>query len=215
MIIVIEGPDGCGKTTVGEALAKRLDCRLISFPDDSAFTGPAIRSYLRRRWSVSTSISAEKVFDPGPVVLQALMVANRMERMAEIREHERSGEDLVLVRYWQSAWVYGQLDGLPVDFLENVHADMVRPDVSILLDLDAEACLERRAKRDGARPPERYEGDLERTRRIVGLYRSLWDPQIMTAVWCPVVDASGSFESVCADVEDTVEVIRDLDEGRP
>ena len=200
MIVAICGADGCGKTTVAEAVAKALDCEVIAFPNDAAFTGPAIRAYLRREWSVrlpggTTGDYAET--HTGALAFQALQIANRMELMPRLRRAKEHGYNLVLARYWQSAWVYGQLDGLPAEWLEWVHSEMVQPHVSILLDAPAEECMRRRAARDGTSAPERYEGKLDFTRRVVELYRALWakDPG---AAW-RVVDATQSFANVVAD----------------
>ena len=211
MIICIEGPDGCGKTTVAEVLAKRLECDVIAFPNDAAFTGPMIRAYLRKEWGCWTDGPGEHDlgFDENlsALAFQALQVANRMELMPRIKAAHDGGADLVLCRYWQSAWVYGQLDGLPRGFLEQIHEAMVQPHVSILLDLDAETCLARRAKRDGPKPPERYEGDLARTRKIVELYRELWQEGGPADNW-PTIDASRPFEDVLKGVFEAVDEAR-------
>ena len=45
-----------------------------------------------------------------------------------------NGDNLILCRYWQSAWVYGQLDGLPREWLEQTSATMIQPDINVLLD---------------------------------------------------------------------------------
>lgn len=52
MLIAIEGADGVGKTSVAEAVAKKIDARVLHFPDDLAYSGPAIRSRLRQEWEV-------------------------------------------------------------------------------------------------------------------------------------------------------------------
>lgn len=208
MIICLEGPDGCGKTSIALAVAKRLGAEVITFPNDDAFTGPTIRSYLRKRWEVweqptGTPNQMRVSTEIGALAFQALQIANRMELMPRLASASLQGKsDLVLARYWQSAWVYGQLDGLPTAWLEQVHESMIQPDFNILLDLDAEQCMKRRAARDGALPPERYEGKLDFTKKVVELYRQLWNAKRAesnyaqpTPLWL-VVDASKPFEQV-------------------
>ncbi|HSC13513.1 MAG TPA: hypothetical protein VLI71_00245, partial [Gammaproteobacteria bacterium] len=142
------------------------------------------------------------------LAFQALQVANRMELMprlveaAALSQTGRDGHDLVLCRYWQSAWVYGQLDGLPAEFLERVHSAMVQPDVNVLLDASPETCMARRERRDGAGKAERYEGRLDRTRKIVELYRALWHreaPFKRSGRWV-VIEAEQPIEGVIRDV---------------
>ena len=133
------------------------------------------------------------------LAFQALQIANRMELMPRLRAAQRSGSNLVLARYWQSGWVYGQLDGLPAAWLHGAHADMVQPDLNVLLNAPAEACMERRASRDGALAPERYEGKLDFTRKVVDLYRDLWRGFAPLDSW-RVIDALRPFADVVADI---------------
>lgn len=209
MLVCIEGPDGCGKSEVAAAVGRALGgCDVISFPNDAAFTGPAIRAYLRREWGVDLNPEWPVDTDAGrmgeqflgALAFQALQVTNRMEMMPSIFEAQQDGRHLVLCRYWQSAWVYGQLDGLPGDFLERIHASMVQPDLNVLLDAKPETCMARRERRDGiGRNPERYEGRLDRTRKIVELYRACWlragGPRSGTGKWV-AVDAEQPLDEV-------------------
>lgn len=171
MIVCVEGADGCGKTTLALALAEALRCDCIQFPYDLSITGPLIRGYLRKEWGLLGEIDADRC---GAIVHQALQVANRMEQMQRLHDARRTGSHLVLSRYWQSGWVYGQVDGLEAEWLQSLHHHMVQPDVAILIDVAPEICMSRRETRDGPATPERYEGRLDRTRKIVELYRKLW-----------------------------------------
>lgn len=184
MLIVVEGVDGCGKTSVVEALAKHLSCQSLSFPDDTAVTGPLIRSYLRREWGAGEiterGISARDAarVDPkmGALVFQALQVTNRMERMTLLEAAaQHPTNHIVCARYWPSAWVYGQLDGLDPKFLVDIHESMAQPDLNLLLSVSPKIAMARRALRDGEKPPERYEADLAKLIQASDLYHRLWD----------------------------------------
>jgi hypothetical protein len=62
--------------------------------------------------------------------------------------------------------------------------------------------MERRERRDGLKQPERYEGRLERTRKIVGLYRQLWKskaPFATNVLWVSI-DAERPLNAVIRDV---------------
>lgn len=181
MLVVIEGPDGVGKDTAADGLAKSLNAARLNFPNDQGVTGPMIRSYLKNGWSCRRHIYADgtpQVEDSkalGAFALQALMVANRLEAHAYLKRFAKSTKrHLVVCRYWQSGWVYGQLDGLSRDFLYSQGRALLQADANVLLDAEPATCMERRAYRDGAQAPERYEGKLALTQRMVALYRELW-----------------------------------------
>ena len=185
MLICFEGADGCGKDTIANVVADRLGANRLNFPNDQGVTGPMIRGYLRKQWQVSKTVHRiegvegdMKLATDEPLLsamaFQALQVANRMEVMPKLIEARDGSTDLVLARYWQSGWVYGQLDGLPPSFLLQLHKGMAHPQVNFLLDLDAVTAMERRQGRDGALVTERYEGKLTFTKQVVQLYRDLW-----------------------------------------
>ena len=206
MIIVLEGYDGCGKSSVGVALAQELGALLIEFPsDEGTETGPVIRSYLRKEWHVALGdrSSHETVVadDIGALVFQSLQIVNRLERLPDILEAVKAGRHVVLVRYWQSGWVYGQLDGLDGGWLRNIHKSLPQASINILLDVRAETAMARRAARDGDLPPERYEGKLDTAQKVTSLYHQLWllgeqhwllgEQHCYPGVWMQV-DADGS-----------------------
>lgn len=212
MLVVIEGGDGSGKDTIAEKLGHVMNATVINFPNDDAVTGPMIRAYLRSEWWVaepmmcagervqSESLHAEMY---SARAFQALNIANRMEMMPVIDEQLEDHENVVLVRYWQSGWVYGQLDGLEADWLRRTHLKMTHADLNILLDVAPETSMKRRAARDGDLPPERYEGKAAFAHQVAELYRELWsDPVVREGFqgrWV-VVDANQSIEDVWKDV---------------
>lgn len=221
MLIVLEGGDACGKSELGKKLAKALQAGFIEFPDDTAYTGPMIRSYLRGEWALKTDyrsqwqgVEAHKRL--GAMAFQSLQVANRMERMPKLEKAAGSRNNhMILVRYWQSGWVYGQLDGLSRQWLWDVHASMARADLNILLDLSVDQSLERIGVRGEG--TERYE-KCEFMGEVRELYLGLWLTEVLkrrmmegdSGQWAsmawPVVDASGTREEVFAQVRDLVNV---------
>jgi len=174
MIYTFEGIDGCGKSSVAVAVAKAIKARLIEFPNYNSPTGKIIKGYLRGEWyTVCNEGDRDRLRDA--VVFQSLNVANRMERMEELAAAANHIHNhLVLVRYWQSGWVYGQLDGLDKAWLSQVHRSMVLADQSFLIDVLPTVALDRCRQRDGAKAPERYEGKLHLLQRTAELYRRLW-----------------------------------------
>lgn len=166
MIIAIEGGDACGKATQSKILAERLHATHFSFPDYKTPAGRAILSNLKTEWGAiwvndPDNWSAENKHT-NALVLQSLMLTNRMERGADLRAAARSG-NVVLDRYDASAIVYGTLDGLDPTWLRETNRQLpVRPDLYLLLDAPVDEGFRRRPERR-----DRYEKDrpfLERVR---------------------------------------------------
>lgn len=206
MLITIEGCDGAGKSAVADAVARELVCHVQSFPNDAGVTGPAIRAYLRKEWFIPRMDRSWPVVTAedkllGALAFQALQVTNRMEVMEQLERAADHETNLVLCRYWQSAWVYGQLDGLSEEFLRDVHSTMAKERYAILLDVPANIAMARRAARDGALPPERYEGKLDFAEKVRKLYHKLWVIEGIdnSKVW-HIVDASQPLDKVIDDV---------------
>lgn len=200
-LVVLEGPDGCGKSSVAQALADKLEGYSMDFPYADTYTGAHIRAYLRRDWKVF-QVAGDIPGGSGDehlsaLTFQALMLANRMECVPMMRRMLTEG-DIFAARYWQSGWVYGGLDGLDPKWLTTVHRALPQPVLNILLDLPVEETLRRRAARDGKLPPERYEIEAKAA-EIRKRYRALWVGHPGgSGIW-EVVDASQPFDVVVAE----------------
>ena len=205
MFVVFEGIDASGKDTVADVVADALDGKKINFPDREAVTGPLIDGYLKNKWSLRNELGEEMSKPYAALMHQALQVTNRMERMDELEEVAGSpDEHVVAVRYYQSGWVYGQLDGVEPTFLKRVHGTMARPDLHLLLDVSVDVAIKRMQERGDA--PERYENP-QKMLMAAELYRELWekkgaedaDDNGWWDTW-RVVDADQDFGSVLGDV---------------
>jgi len=156
MIIVLEGPDGCGKTTQSKALARIYNALRIELPDRGTCTGRLIDRILHG------------LDDRDGVTLQALMSVNKFEVQQEILEAMARGKNVVLCRWSPSALVYGEADGCDPAWLENIHRFLVAPDLCFLLDLPVEVSLERKGVK-----AEAYE-TRERLTKVRAIYLKLW-----------------------------------------
>jgi dTMP kinase len=171
MLIVIEGVDGSGKSTVSKEMARRLGVDWQCFPDRSTPIGKAIDGYLKGEWRVR---GPEPVCFSDPLqnalVLQGLMFANRLEHLDRLRQSPH--RSLVLDRYWQSGFAYGKYDGLDGAWLIQASQGLPQASLNVLLDTSPETSAERMKGR-GA-PTEHYDniGALESLRRN---YHEVWD----------------------------------------
>jgi len=179
-IVAIEGIDASGKATQAKMLADYLDALVSvssphltgfpaigapltlrrSFPAYDTPIGALIASKLKGEW---VPVVTERVgqFDLDPktdaLVLQSLMVANKFELADEIeRANVVEGRNVVLDRYVVSAYAYGQADGLPLEFLERLHARLPKAH-HVLIDIPVEESFARRPKRD-----DKYEANRGR-----------------------------------------------------
>ncbi len=121
-LIVIEGPDGVGKTTLADLLAaqlRQLGQRVESF----SFPGRAPGTLGRLVYDLHHNPEALGVEAPSALSLQVLHIAAHVDAIArQIRPHLSSGVTVILDRYWWSTWVYGSVAGVDLAALESVVA---------------------------------------------------------------------------------------------
>jgi dTMP kinase len=161
MIIVIEGGDQAGKKTQSKLLAnslrsRRLKTKIFSFPDYSTPIGKEIRKYL----------DGKRKFPPQ--VIHCLLAANRWEKLNDIKKAESHNSVLIMNRYYQSNLVYGLVNGMKSDWLENLDAGLPKPDLVIVLDVSQKVSFNRKkSKRD------KFEKNRDFSEKISRTYRSL------------------------------------------
>jgi dTMP kinase len=158
--IVIEGPDGGGKTTLAAQLAKRLldrgeRVRIASFPS----VGPVGR-FLRQILSGEIVLS-----EPKARTLAYLFEADRADFAPKLRAAVQDGEIVICDRYDLSTIVYQYLmNSLAV----NVVPERPVPLITFLLHCTPEVAQQRMAARGSKR--EIFESD-ETQRRVCELYK--------------------------------------------
>lgn len=92
-VYVIEGPDGVGKSTISELVAKKVGGVLMRDPSPDL---PLARQI--RHWLKTESICRETQI--------ALVTAARFELIKEIQKHYLNGETIILDRFWPSTLAY-------------------------------------------------------------------------------------------------------------
>jgi dTMP kinase len=134
MYICLEGIDGSGKSTQIELLVKWLDdCgieALMVFEPTESPAGKLIREMLQNPNAVKNNFQN---------TLALLFAADRIILMDKIEKAEKEGKIVVSDRCFYSSMVY-QNDG---DWIETINKFAKRPDLVLLLDIDAETAISR------------------------------------------------------------------------
>lgn len=146
--IVFEGIDGSGKSTQLALLNLRLKENNISVyetrePSDSHM-GRLIREFLR----------GEKKTDNKAIA--ALFVSDRLDHLLNSEDGLKAkidnGENVICDRYYFSSYAYHSVD-MDMDWViaaNSVCADILKPDVTIFIDITPEVAMERIHKGRGA-----------------------------------------------------------------
>ena len=161
MIIVFEGGDQAGKKTQSILLEKKLKSakiktKLFSFPDYSTPIGKEIDQYLHGKRKFS------------PQVIHCLLAANRWEKADEIKKAQQKNSVIIMNRYRESNLAYGLVNGLKLNWLENLDTGLPKSDLVIVLDVpQTESFRRKRLDRD------RFEKNRAFSQKISKTYRKV------------------------------------------
>lgn len=200
LFIVLEGPDGAGKSTVSEMIAQYLQKKgyKIEFSREPGGTpiGEKIREIILDNGNMEMAATTEAL----------LYAASRAQHVAEkIRPIIMSGKIVICERFYHSSLVYQGIGRkLGVDKVRSINEFAIEgtyPDLVLFLDIDPAAALYRKTNLDGGDRLEQehvsfhmdvYNGYLE----IIKI-----SPEIK------VIDASKSKEEVFNNVIEQLEKI--------
>ena len=156
MFIVIEGCDGTGKTTQTEMLRdwfveQKRACLLIQEPGTTQL-GRELRKLLK-----DASMPMQ------PLTQTLLFAAARAETSKLIAEHLSLGGVVIADRWHLSTLVYqGEVQGVPLSTVMAIlsMADLnLRPDLTVLLDIDPAIAAKRRAAEGTDVTKDRFEAE--------------------------------------------------------
>lgn len=195
-LIVIEGADGCGKTTQARLLAEYLrekgrNVILVREPGGTAI-GEEIRKVLLNPQHHAMSAPTELL----------LFMACRSQLTSEVvKPALASGATVVCDRYLLSSVVYqGYARKLGVDIVNTIGAfatEDIKPDIQIVLDITLANALKRRSA-----IPDRLEGISEGfQRRVIQGYRII--AKDTDGIY--ILDGNRSIEEIQADIRRIVD----------
>ena len=161
MIVVFEGGDQAGKKTQSALLEKKLKSekiktKIFSFPDYSTPIGKEISKYLH----------GKRKFPPQ--VIHCLLAANRWEKLDDIKKAQQKNSVVIMNRYRESNLVYGMVNGLKTDWLENLDIGLPKSDLVIVLDVpQSESFTRKKVNRD------KFEKNKDFSKKISKMYRKM------------------------------------------
>ncbi len=185
--IVLDGPDGCGKTTQTKLLIQWLGEQAVPTetfrdPGDTAI-GEKIRRILLNPEHIAMSTAAEVL------LYMAARVQLWQEKIAPVLEEERC---VILDRWLSSTCAYqGYAGGFGMDKVIKIATDCLErvwPDLTIILDVDLETAANRlsdQPDRMEAKPRQYHQKVREGFLKLAGRQKKL-----------VVVDGSVSIETV-------------------
>ena len=137
LLIVLEGIDQCGKTTISKLLKNKLEelnlkTIIQTFPDKSTLIGNVINSYLQGNTKLS------------PQESHLLYSLNRHEKKNFMEENLYNGYNIICDRYIFSGIAYSLANGLDYDFSSNTEQYLIKPDLTFYFDISISETNKRR-----------------------------------------------------------------------
>jgi dTMP kinase len=139
-LLIFEGIDGSGKSTLSKALAHALDAHRVAFPSTEGPVGRLIRS----------TFTGETTIDKR--AMQHLFIADALDQDPDISRRTSVGETVICDRHPTiSGWVY-QVETTPIDFVQQISIAhcFQAPDFTFIIDVPPAVALARLAARGGA-----------------------------------------------------------------
>ena len=140
--IVIEGLDGSGKSAQVELL--------VSFLESNPPAGGGKKVILTKEPTIDSEAgrkvkqALKKEIKIEPIELQSLYIQDRKEHLEnKIIPALKEGKFVVSSRYAFSTFAYGACDGLDMDLLIKMNEHFLLPDLTIIIDVSAESCVQR------------------------------------------------------------------------
>lgn len=161
LFVVVDGPDGVGKTTLIKALAEKLRIKGISACLTKEVTQGPIGSLIN-----------EEEFEG--IILAELVAADRLYHIKNVIVPALdNGEIVISDRYIASSYVYQQLDGVPLEFIQMLNSSFIYPEIYVFVSADKEIIAERLMKRDYLSRMEKslYGEVVEKYNEVIELFK--------------------------------------------
>jgi dTMP kinase len=194
--IVIEGLDGAGTTTQVERLGDALRARGIAVELTREPTNGPLGAVLRQ------AIEGRLTLDP--VAMALAFAADRADHLFDeqggVERHLREGRWVVCDRYLLSSFAYQPSERIEREWVAQINAHSIEPDVTVFVDVEPEICVERITARSSS--DELFHA-VEPLAAARANYRAAIDAGAPVGVLLEVDGARG-VDEVAADIEQGV-----------
>lgn len=194
LLITLEGGEGTGKSTQAALLQEALERAGHKVLRTREPGGSPLAERIR------TLILSGTFKDLGPDVEAVMFAAARSDHLSRtIRPAIERGEIVVCDRFFDSTRVYQAIGGADASLLDVLRAEAtngMEPDLTVVLDLDADEASRRAALRRGAQAADRFE--QEGTAFHAEVRRGFLEIARQESLRCVVVAATGPQEDVAA-----------------
>lgn len=200
--IVIEGLDGCGKSTQIRLIKEKLEGLGLPVYVTAEPTNFETGAYLRRILSES--------LDKDMYLQAALFLADRVEHITHpefgIQKYLDDGFIVVCDRYYFSSFAY-QGTASDIDWVMEINLGcerILKPDLSIFLDVNPETCKKRID--DVREKPELYEKDADKMRQIRSNFITVLD-KLKDTHNIAVIDANADIDTIFNKIFEQIDAI--------
>jgi len=197
MFVVIEGIDGCGKSTQAKLLGDYFESQgqkvLLTAEPTSGFIGQAIRMILSGK------------MEADPKTLALLFTADRAEHLAKTVEPALADGKLVICeRYYYSTMAYQTAQGINTQWIMDINSFAREPDLVILLDIRTEQGLKRLDREKDIFEVRDFQKKVEQFLVDFAYRGRKRYPKTEKTHW-KVIDGSGEVEDIQARLRDAIE----------
>lgn len=212
MFLALEGIDAAGKNTQSNQLLKHFSeivgeehVTKFDLPKYDTVTGQMIRDHLEGKWKIDAKSDLSGLYntDPSTYLFQCCQLVNRMESLPDKLWNQGKYDVFIADRYNASAYAYGTVFGLDLDWLLKTHRNLPQPDLNIFLDITVEESFARRPERR-----DEYEKNTKLLNDVRAKYLELFERLGPSYV---VIDASGTKEETFAKIVRQVHSLTDND----
>lgn len=188
-ILAFEGLDKSGKATMTRLLEDYLADRgysvvTTSFHRYDTLTGRLVRKWLYKNWNIEEELEElkevkgveqqlwyQELLEVGleNVRIDLIMSADKEAQQEWFNELESQGTDLLIIdRYIGSQACYSLAQGNDKDWVYSLHANLRKPDLELLLDIEPETSVNRKGEHGHN---DRYEEDVVFLTNVRKAYR--------------------------------------------
>ncbi len=192
MLIVFEGIDASGKTTISRMVKEFLEVRgfktaLYTYPNKSSIYGSIINLFLKSKISLTPQ---EQFF---------LYLLDMYRDKQDVVDKLSKNFIVLMDRYYTSTIAYQCTQGFDYGIAKTVieYLDMPKPNIIIYLDIDPKTAIERKLTQK--KSLDVFEGNIEFLANVRKLYLKMAGEGYPTKKWI-VIDASKEIKEIYKDV---------------